>query len=386
MTIHEAGPCDSAVTDLMEGTISGAITCHARPSSEMRLAQSGTGGPAKAFLPLPGGGERWVPVSAAFADLLGNTAGPFTAATPALRSEALCLALDNALWIEIDGVPLSGTRLLAALQGDGDMGAGEAGTDRLSALAARALHLAQVWPLGDHYAMVGALYFHNRLPVLPDWQSPPEASPQPEIGAIGGQAFEASLSGAWQRADSEPEWRLWRRRGMSVRGAVYKLYVSVHPDALPEALMHAAPVFTAQGAHAFKVGATRHGVMRPDSLIGYFASRSGLDRAADALRLVLDPQTARGALFTVPLDDTGLLSWGRDPARDSLARAEGSSWRLWLCSRLAHGIACARMEQDPCLSPAAFARRRLSFWGVDPQQFGPLPGADARRVQESGDD
>ena len=113
-------------------------------------------------------------------------------------------------------------------------------------------------------------------------------------------------------------WLSWRRAGddlSDMKGsAVYKLYVSPHPDHAQEALAATtAALLEAEGA-CFKIGNDLSGLLRPDKLVCYFRSREQMKDAAGLLHDLLDGMPAQGVPFTAELAGEGLLSWGVDPA------------------------------------------------------------------------
>ena len=359
----------------LDQVISWTIGRRVRPGPNVCLTSNGSG-PKKYFkvnFSFKIASNRFLLVSKNLATIWDANISGWQVEYPDLALEILQLALDGALEINMSGKFLSGTSLLQEISYLVSVQGTTQNSGRLPELAYRGLQIAQAWPVSDHYSVVGALYFFNRLPMNTSWRLMlPDSRSVEKFLKLDSLVQTPSFLSNWQRSPSEPDWGLWRSRSCSKAETVYKLYVSVHPDALTESLHNAVTAFGDHGAHAFKVGLSPHGVLRPDSLLGYFSTLADLEGAARALSGVIDPSSSRGAPFSAPLDDSGVLSWGLDPKRGTIASAEGLSWRLWICGRLAHGIQTAVTEPVPCIPPADFARLRLPFWGVDPGYFGPL--------------
>src|SRR6185369_17737552 len=90
-----------------------------------------------------------------------------------------------------------------------------------------------------------------------------------------------------QSPDSDDaHWISWaRKQGRTTRAddSTYKLYVSPHPDSLPQTFSTLIDVLSEHEHLQFKVGGSALGILRPDKLVVYFESVESLQRTADAL-------------------------------------------------------------------------------------------------------
>jgi len=118
------------------------------------------------------------------------------------------------------------------------------------------------------------------------------------------------------------------------------------------------PLLTESGCVSFKVGATPSFLARPDKFVAYFADRETMLRIARVASQRLSGIPAQGVPFSFPVDAAGLVSFGFDPPH---RHGELTSWRIWLCSQIAHAMTTA----DPGVAVGA-AHRRLIEFGIDP--------------------
>jgi len=223
------------------------------------------------------------------------------------------------------------------------------------------------------------LYCYGREPASARWRSTlPRRDSVADFlrfrdGLPGGDAVRR----VWhaKHADRPDDgWFSWYRR--DVLGKVgaqqsYKLYVSPAPDALRDAFSAIVATLTESDATTFKIGADVYGVLRPDKVVAYFATRTALKRAASALARALRGVAAHGVPFTCPIARDGLLSWGCDPPARS-SSPERESWRLWITNRLADGLLRAKAQPARSISPETFALARVALDGVDPVSWTPL--------------
>jgi hypothetical protein len=156
----------------------------------------------------------------------------------------------------------------------------------------------------------------------------------------------------------------WRKPG-ALDSLLHKLYISPRLEAVPQLFPRLIDVFVSLDVPAFKVGATSRGLLRPDKIVTYFANHDHLQAVADELSAV-PPVSVHGVPFSVPLDATGLLSWGYDPA------TKDGSWRQWVAQRLT--VAVKQAEGSSLHGIVEQARRHLRDAGVDPYTWVPLPG------------
>ncbi|WP_410792313.1 hypothetical protein [Kribbella sp. C-35] len=171
-----------------------------------------------------------------------------------------------------------------------------------------------------------------------------------------------ALQRDWHELPDTPHWRRWAAVGTSGRIAG-KLYVSVVPEALPEAVAVVAALARASNIAAFKVGADAAGICRPDRLVVYVSAFEDLLPLGTLLRGRLAGCPADGVPFTAAVTPDGMLSWAVD-------RPSGASWRQWLTARLARHLHAAVDAGE--LGPATFALDRLGLDGVDTVRWAPV--------------
>ena len=166
----------------------------------------------------------------------------------------------------------------------------------------------------------------------------------------------------WHELPGTPHWRRWAVVGASSR-IEGKLYVSVAPEALPEAVATIAALARAPSIAAFKVAAGAAGICRPDRLVVYVSAFEDLPNLGALLRGRLAGCPADGVPFTAALTPDGMLSWAVD-------RPSGASWRQWLAGRLAQHLHVAADAGVP--GPGRFAVDRLGLDGVDTVRWTPV--------------
>jgi hypothetical protein len=272
------------------------------------------------------------------------------------------------------------------------------------------------------------LYGYNRLPLTPRWRRtlPDAGAVRRYLGITAGGRWQPLLERHWRGPESagDESWLSWRPAvpasmatatgtlappailatpatpAITAAGAVtYKLYVSLAPDALPEAFGRVLDGLAAVGPPGFKVGAGAGGLLRPDKIVAYFETFERLAAAAGALTERLQGVAAHGVPFTSEIAAGGQLSWGVDPPAAAgfgpLAGEGRMSWRLWLTHRLARaliaGVAAADAGAGGTAAPAEgpagetmepwrFAVERLRLEGIDTDSW--TPGGSLWRRQE----
>jgi hypothetical protein len=253
--------------------------------------------------------------------------------------------------------------------------------DAATRLSRDALLHAQDLETSDAHELTLALYLYNRVPMTPFWKTrfATRDAVLTHLGAGRGPLRDL-LEREWIAATSErPDgWLSWSSH-MPRRGhgdVTYKLYVSPRPERIRDAFEVVARVLSELPTIAFKVGDGAAGILRPDKLVAYFATREPLGDAAEALRRELAGCDAHGVPFTAGLDDSGLLSWGIDPPEnDRPLRWLGSeSWRFWIVQRLGAALSIAKLARSAAaVEPWRFAIERARRAGVDVETWTPSP-------------
>lgn len=291
------------------------------------------------------------------------------------ESELVDLVLDGILEVESGGEFVCGADALPVVCPPlPDLDAHGA-TARLSR---EALLYAQDLATQEPQALAMALYFYNRIPLSAFWKTR-FATADAILAQLGVDA--ARLDREWIAAHDSPGWFGWMSRNAVRRepGEVtWKLYVSPRPERIRDAFDVVVRTLPVVRATSFKVANTAAGMLRPDKLVAYFASREDLTEAAETLGRELAGCEAQGVPFTASLDGSGLLSWAVDPPDDdrALRWLSRSSWRLWLVQRLGAALSIALSTAKPARSTAAvepwrFALERARRHGVDVETWTP---------------
>jgi hypothetical protein len=247
-------------------------------------------------------------------------------------------------------------------------------------LSREALFHAQDLETSDLQTLTMALYLYNRIPMTPFWKTrfANGDAVLAHVGADGG-SLRALLEREWIAGPTERAtgWLNWSSRTSTRRNAddvTYKLYVSPRPERIRDAFEVVVRVLSEFPGTPFKIGDGAAGLLRPDKLVAYFATRELLDEAAGVLRRELAGCDAHGVPFTAGIDDSGLLSWGVDPPdSDRVLRWTGPrSWRLWVAQRLGAALAIAKSTgRTATVEPWCFAIDRARRHGVDVDTWTP---------------
>ena len=265
---------------------------------------------------------------------------------------------------------VSGPEVCGRLGLEGSLGVG-----RLARLSQAALRYGQALELKDPSALSLKLYLYNRQPASAGWRRRLSAGRRAAefLGIARGGPNERALRQGWQPVDGPEGWHFFKAQAPkpSAAGSPCKLYVSPPAEVLPEALRVAIPTLAGTEAQQFKVGADLYGILRPDKLVAYFASKEGLLAAVEALRSRLEGMPVQGVPFTAEAAG-GLLSWGVDPTHASAVT--GYSWRQWITNRLAAALIAAQDAPGGAPEPWRFALERIRLDGIDPQTFSPTAG------------
>ena len=250
--------------------------------------------------------------------------------------------------------------------------------DAVMRLSRDALFHAQDLETNEPQALTTALYLYNRIPMSAFWKAR-FASHEAVLSQLGAdrEPLRVLLEREWIASDRMKGWLSWNSKSRRPRGddeVTYKLYISPRPERIREAFEAVARVLSDFPGTQFKIGDGPAGLLRPDKLVAYFATREELFALANELRRELAGCDAHGVPFTAPFDDRGLLSWGIDPPESERAlRWLGpNSWRSWLSQRLAAAIAVAKSAQSAsAVEPWRFAIERARRHGVEIETWTP---------------
>jgi hypothetical protein len=217
----------------------------------------------------------------------------------------------------------------------------------------------------DSEATAEVLYHANWLPLSPDWLT---RFPDEEAVArfVHGSAA-GTLAAHWLRT-SDASWIHWHATGSTGVRCPFKVYVSVVPDELPAAFERYVEVLSRQAIRTFKH--TRHprGLVRPDRLVAYCATRAETEELVHALDRALAGATPQGVPFTAAVTNPA-VSWARDPPARVAAYAP--SWRRWIARKLAGYLHAS--DAPDAAGRCAFACARLRDDGVDTDAWAPGP-------------
>jgi hypothetical protein len=304
-------------------------------------------------------------VSQQTADLFRSLATPRTLELPddTWRNDVIDLVLDGILTIErgnrfvsgADAYPLFFDSPPVARDG----------------LSYDALRHAEDLDTNDPATLTTALYTYNRLPRTRAW----EARFSNRDAVLDHLGSNALLDRHWVQSGANSGWISWRprERHHDASGITWKLYVSPRPEHVREAFHALVRALAEHGGAPMKIGQDAAGLLRPDKLVAYFASRSELDAVADALRESLHDCPAHGVPFSASIDERGLLSWGADPpdSERALKWLDRESWRLWLAKSLASAMTIAKNATTATIAPRDFAIERVRRRGVDVETWAP---------------
>lgn len=297
------------------------------------------------------------------------------------------LVLDGVLEIEADGAFRTGAAALATLQLTGR----ESAPSPLHQRALNALSHAARLECSDVDELAAMLYRFGAIPLTPAWeQRLPDASAVLQfLGVAPGSDGSRRLQRHFTRLkdDESPAWLAWSGTGRRTHGIgapTHKLYISVVPDDLPRAFAIVTDILPRHPVLQFKVGASAHGILRPDKLVVYLDGEESLQALASELAGALAGVRAHGVPFSAEIALDGVLSWGMDPPAEARALQwmPRDSWRLWVVRRLAATLLAARGESvtSPATAPhrrtqessaVNYALARLQLDGVDVEHWTP---------------
>ena len=308
---------------------------------------------------------------------------PHLLADDEYRGDVVDLVLDGVLEIERNGAFVSGAGAFPMFFPDAET---PANGGRIAALSREAVEHGQALETTDLTALTSALYSYNRIPLTRAWMTrfPGRDSILEHLGAAE-PALRSILESHWVLIPESHShgWISWSRTNPSGRGArgegrpseqiTWKLYVSPRPEHIREAFHALVRVLADIPGAQMKIGPDAIGLLRPDKLMAYFASKADLETAAAALARELRGCPAHGVPFTAGVDEQGLLSWGADPpdSERALSWLDRESWRLWIAKSLAGALVVARRAPSPDVEPWRFAVERVRRRGVDVDTWTP---------------
>jgi hypothetical protein len=250
--------------------------------------------------------------------------------------------------------------------------------DASSRLSCEALLHAQDLETNDAHALAMSLYRYNHMPCSPFWRARfPNREAILEHLGTSRAPLRALLDGGWIASHRTAGWLSWSSRvpfARNASAATYKLYISPRPERIRDAFEIVVRALSGFPGVPFKIGDSAAGLLRPDKLVAYFATRQQLDEAAEVLRHELDGCEAHAVPFTAAIDTRGLLSWGVDPPDDdrALQWLGRESWRLWLVQRLGAALSIAKHARGVAAAePWRFAVERARRHGVDVETWTP---------------
>ena len=280
------------------------------------------------------------------------------------------LVLDGILAMRRRDEWVTGAAAMELLDSAAQVSWGEGG--RLGQLSVEALQYASALRSDQPALLAGRLYGYHTIPVSAHW-----STRLPHVETL---LRTPGLDKEWRRVEAAPPYDVWMawqtRQGPSsdARRLGYKLYVSPHPNHVPEAFAALVSAASEGGARHFKVGKTTQGWLRPDKMVAYCESWEALQRVASLLAGRLEGCPAQGVPFTAELAGDGLLSWGADPAPDYMAPGwlQRESWRSRVTNLLGTALAVAKRNPAAGSSAWQFALQRVRLDGVDPETWCPL--------------
>lgn len=267
------------------------------------------------------------------------------------------LVLDGVLEVKADGAWRSGPTALDVAPGVPELPP-EPPPGSLYALSREALRVVAEGARGAGAAPVASrLYRYNRWVAAPEF-SRTWATAEAVLANTEDWATSKLLASDWVPVAppaGNDRWRIHRHRsaGLGMRRRC-KVYISVTPTHLREALAVAVPVLTRLEVPVFKVAADLYGLLRADKFVCYLETEQGVAALASELHRACGDLPAQGVPFTAPWGPGLLLSLGVDPPG-------GASWRGWVTQRL--GAAVAQASEDA--EPWAYALRRAVLDGID---------------------
>ena len=247
----------------------------------------------------------------------------------------------------------------------------------LARLSRKAIEYADSLDLSDPMPVSLRLYTYNAIPASARWRQllRDAAAVDDYLGVFKGSVAR-TLQSNWNLISQPVEsWKSWQSARIGTHptnSIVYKLYVSPHPRDLPVAFGSVVESLSRSRSFQWKIGATVHGLLRPDKIVAYFEEMGDLRETAADLCAGLLGCAEHGVPFTAELGAEALLSWGVDPPTEdhSVPWLRRESWRSRICNRLASALVTARVLSGDISRPR-FAIERLALDGIDTRTWAP---------------
>jgi hypothetical protein len=135
---------------------------------------------------------------------------------------------------------------------------------------------------------------------------------------------------------------------------------------MPAAFARYVEVLSERRMRSFKLSRHPRGLLRPDRLVAYCATRAETDALVLALDQALATFAPQGVPFTAAAPNPA-VSWARDPPARVATYAP--SWRRWVTRKLAGYLHAS--DAPEATERSAFARARLRDDGVDVDVWAP---------------
>jgi hypothetical protein len=211
------------------------------------------------------------------------------------------------------------------------------------------------------------LYHAWWLPYSPHWQAQfPDDNAVLDFVTADPLAKQV-LAGSWLRS-ADPHWWFWHGKQPPTDGkGWYKVYLSVLPEAMPEAFRLAVTAFRTHRVASFKLARQPRSFPRPDRVVAYCASREQAFALLTELGEATAGLPAHGVPFTAAAPASAAVSWARDPVPP--VAAYGGSWRRWVTRKLAGYLHAS--DAPTAQARARWAELRLGEDGVDTALWAP---------------
>ena len=173
---------------------------------------------------------------------------------------------------------------------------------------------------------------------------------------------------------STDDWISWRSLGVTTNvetaGITYKLYVCPAREVFRATFEPTVSCLARHSAMQFKIGSGSFALARPDKFVAYFHRRDDLFACMQELDRSLKGYAAHPVPFAAGASPTGMVAWGVDFALEPSTQ-EQTSWRWWICERLARYLCKAREQTPDKRLGIDFALLRLGLDDVELETFSP---------------